>query len=161
MYKRQFYAIDHANNADDPSSSDSDDDSGLEEEEAGISSPSHDEEAPGSDGSDVDSDDDDGDGEPPESGSEEDEEWSAYRDRNLKVVQSIDSSHFLSKKPVEAATEAAAEAVDHTDRDEVEQPVGDGVVLRIGGVLKCRLCVKIICLSDETMRAHLQSKVCE
>lgn len=166
MFKRQFYAIDHADNdGDDPSSSDSsvnsgsDDDSGHEEDEDDASSPIHGEVAPGSD----DSDDEDGDGEPGES--ELDEEWDAYRDRNVKVVQSIDSSHFLSKKPAEAVTEAAKEGakegVDDSEEEEVEEErVGDGVVLRVGGILKCRYCVKIICLSDETMRGHLLSKVC-
>lgn len=157
MFKRQFYAVDHKDNGDDASSSDSDlnessdDDSEHEEDDA--SSPSDGEGAqPGSE----ESDDEDGDGEPPE-GESEDEEWAAYRDRNIKVVQSIDSKHFLSKKPVESATEGVEDA----EEDEVEELVGDGVVLRVGGVLKCRLCVKVVCLSDETMRAHLLSKVCE
>ncbi|KAG0627691.1 hypothetical protein M758_2G221000 [Ceratodon purpureus] len=189
MFKRQFYAIDHADHGgDEPSSSDSsvnsgsDDDSGHEEEEDDASSPSHGDAAPGSD----DSDDEDGDGEPGDS--ESDEEWDAYRDRNVKVVQSIDSSHFLSKKPAEALTDGAKKTAkkgekkdvkkvakksvkkdvedseeedseDEEDEEEVEEVrVGDGVVLRVGRILKCRYCVKTICLSDETMRAHLLSK---
>ncbi|KAG0588771.1 hypothetical protein KC19_2G267700 [Ceratodon purpureus] len=182
MFKRQFYAIDHADHGgDEPSSSDSsvnsgsDDDSGHEEEEDDASSPSHGDAAPGSD----DSDDEDGGGEPGDS--ESDEEWDAYRDRNVKVVQSIDSSHFLSKKPAEALTDGAkkiakkgekkdlkksakkdvedSEEEDSEEEEEVEEVlVGDGVVLRVGGILKCRYCVKTICLSDETMRAHLLSK---
>jgi hypothetical protein len=160
MFKRQFYAVDHADKGDGPSSSDSsvnsgsDDDSGHDEEDD-ASSPSRGDKAAGIE----DSDSEDGDGEPPESESG-DEEWDTYRDRDVKVVQSIDSSHFLSKKPSEAATKGV-ESVEDSEKEEVEgEPVGDGVVLRVGGVLKCRLCVKIICLSDETMRAHLLSKVC-
>lgn len=157
MFKRQFYAVDHADNGQDSSSDESDlgtsdDDSDEENEEVAQRSggSSDDEAAASEEGSDEDEDDDD---EMRDSESE-DEEWSAFRDRNIKVVQPIDSSYFLSKK----SAEASVDGKEHTKTENVEEPVGDGVVLRIRGVLKCRLCVKVLCLSDETMKAHLQSK---
>lgn len=157
MFKRQFYAVDHADNGDDPSSSDSsvntgsDDDSAHEQDDA-VSSPSQEAAAPGG------SEDSD-EGEPPESESE-DEEWSAFRDKNIKVVQPIDSNHFLTKKPTPKKPAGTTTTTTESDEESDETPsVGDGVVLRIGGVLKCRYCVKIICLNDETMKTHLLSKV--
>lgn len=151
MFKRQFYAVDHADN-DDASSSDSsvntgsDSDSAHEPEDENDEASSPNDVTPGSE----DSDSEEG-GEPGESESE-DEEWSTFRDRNVKVVQPIDSAQFLSKK---TKTEGADES------GEAEAPpesVGDRIVLRIKGVLKCRYCVKVICLSDESMKTHLLSK---
>lgn len=152
MFKRQFYAVDHADN-DDASSSDSSvntnsDDDSAHDQDDDASSPE--EATPGSNDFDSDSE---GGGEPPESESE-DEEWNTFRDRNVKVVQSIDSSHFLLKKPTTTET-----ADDESGEDEAAtESGGDRVVLRVGGVLKCRYCVKILCLSDESMKAHLLSK---
>ena len=99
-----------------------------------------------------DSDDDGGD----EYGAgEEDEEWSAFREsRGPPKVQPLDSSLFLLKQPVAAPVQG-----DEDEKKPVQGKVGDGMVLRVGGVLKCRLCVKTMCLTDETMKSHLLSKV--
>lgn len=55
-----------------------------------------------------------------------------------------------------------AEAVDDTEKERGLDNMEESVVLRTGknqGVLRCRLCPKTICLSENTMRAHLSSKV--
>lgn len=102
-----------------------------------------------------DSDDDDDDDDAYGAG-EEDEEWSAFREsRGPAKVQPLDSSLFLLKQPVAAPVRG-----DEDEKKPVQGKVGDGMVLRVGGVLKCRLCVKTMCLNDETMKLHLLSKVC-
>lgn len=50
-------------------------------------------------------------------------------------------------------------AVEETEKECVEESTGDSMVLQVGGVFKCRLCVKTMCLSEETMKAHLLSRV--
>lgn len=43
-----------------------------------------------------------------------------------------------------------------------KEPVPDDIqdcILKCKSVYKCRICPRIICLTEETMRAHLNSKV--
>ena len=38
-------------------------------------------------------------------------------------------------------------------------PADVGCILKCKSVFKCRLCPRIVCLTEETLKAHLQSKV--
>lgn len=99
-----------------------------------------------------------GEGEPEDSDDgeeEEDEEWSAFREsRGPPKVQPLDSSLFLLEQPVATPVEG-----DENEKEPAQEKVGDGMVLRVGGVFKCRLCVKKIFLTEESMKSHLLSKV--
>lgn len=44
------------------------------------------------------------------------------------------------------------------DKDEIPSDV-PGCVLKTKSVFKCKLCPRIVCLTEETLRAHLKSKV--
>lgn len=55
-----------------------------------------------------------------------------------------------------------AEAVEDDERERVLQKFEGTSVISVGGnnkVLKCRVCPRVICLSEESMEAHLGSKV--
>lgn len=46
---------------------------------------------------------------------------------------------------------------DSPEKDETSIDVA-GCVLKCKSVFKCRLCPRIVCLSEETIKAHLSSK---
>jgi len=160
MYKRQFYGVDHAdNNGDEASSTDSssldtDSDAASGDEEGDVAKSAYVSSSDADSGKGEPGDSDDDDDDDAYGAGEEDEEWSAFREsRGPAKVQPLDSSLFLLKQPVAAPVRGGED-----EKKPVQGKVGDGMVLRVGGVLKCRLCVKTMCLNDETMKLHLLSK---
>jgi hypothetical protein len=95
---------------------------------------------------------------------EEEEEEGASFGWHASEAVDIEDHGLKSKKKL--VSNQWAEAVEETEKERAEEKgLEETVVIRIGGgggrrgVYKCRLCPKILCLSEETMRAHLGSKV--
>ncbi len=90
---------------------------------------------------------------------EEEEEEGASFGWHASEAVDIEDHGLKSKKKL--VSNQWAEAVEETEKERAEEKV----VIHIGGgrgrrgVYKCRLCPKILCLSEETMQAHLGSKV--
>ncbi|CAK9236580.1 unnamed protein product [Sphagnum troendelagicum] len=146
MIKRQFYAIEHADNGDDASSSSSSSSSSSLNTSSDLSSAAEDEQD---------------DGAWPEE-EEEEEEGASFGWHASEAVDIEDHGLKSKKKPV---SNQWAEAVEETEKERAEEKgLEETVVIHIGGgrgrrgVYKCRLCPKILCLSEETMQAHLGSK---
>jgi hypothetical protein len=95
---------------------------------------------------------------------EEEEEEGASFGWHASEAVDIEDHGLKSKKKL--VSNQWAEAVEETEKERAEEKgLEETVVIHIGGgrgrrgVYKCRLCPKILCLSEETMQAHLGSKV--
>lgn len=173
MIKRQFYSIDHPNDncgASDNSSSSSEDDpepthelstDGKSEEEetaaAAVESPES--------------------GYQSENSSESDEEFDATEAwpgqltsddngesellpdsfKQKRSCDSIDRENITIAIAQENHSNQWAEAVEETEKDRALHNLDD-CVIKCKSVFKCKICPRIVCLSVDTMEAHLVSK---
>lgn len=69
-------------------------------------------------------------------------------DRQLSVVNQLHGKRGANETESETTAEKASIPAEFPD-----------CVLQIKSVFRCRICPRILCLNEETMRAHLNSKV--
>ncbi|CAM6106348.1 unnamed protein product [Calypogeia fissa] len=165
MFKRQFYALEHSNRGDSASSSSSssldtasDVEGGRDVEDDGAwpassheSDATSEEEVVEAEGatsahSDVVSSDDESDG-VAEGSDGEDGETSDIEPRESQRKRTLSNQW--------------AEAVDDDESERVLQKFEGSTVICVGEsnkVFKCRVCPKVVCLSEQSMEAHLASK---
>ncbi|KAF7822280.1 C2H2-type zinc finger protein [Senna tora] len=152
MIKRRFYKIDHADrgNASDSSSSSSDFEPEAEEteesEEHTIPEVNGDDES-GSTSS----------GYKSEDSSANDVDVNSSDDVETSNERKVPINHTneLLNKHDSEVSERKADIVDENESLPADVPTH---VLKCKSVFKCRICPRIICLTEDTLRAHLQSK---
>ncbi|KMZ73630.1 hypothetical protein ZOSMA_145G00200 [Zostera marina] len=141
MIKRQFYKQDHGDQSDASDSSDSDSDSLLEEEVEEEEERGIEEESDREDDVEDDNEDEEDD---------EDDKGSSDESPRFKQLGKSDFEKEESKHPKKFV-------VPYT-------PDGSSLggvyehVLKCKSVFKCRICPKVVCLSEEFLNAHLKSK---
>ncbi|KAL6007401.1 hypothetical protein ACLOJK_032898 [Asimina triloba] len=64
----------------------------------------------------------------------------------------------LVKRKIKTTEETLADATKASNARDSAQLQLDDCVLKCKSVFKCRLCPRIVCLSEETLKAHLNSK---
>jgi len=101
----------------------------------------------------------------PDGDSEEEEEEEEGASFGWHASEAVDIEDHGLKSKKKLVSNQWAEAVEETEKERAEEKgLEETVVIHIGGgggrrgVYKCRLCPKILCLSEETMQAHLGSK---
>jgi hypothetical protein len=102
----------------------------------------------------------------PDVDSEEEEEEEEGASFGWHASEAVDIEDHGLKSKKKLVSNQWAEAVEETEKERAEEKgLEETVVIHIGGgggrrgVYKCRLCPKILCLSEETTQAHLGSKV--
>lgn len=71
-------------------------------------------------------------------------------------VEKVSINQDLFSKPDSTVSERKSDIVGEKECLPEDMPIH---VLKCKSVFKCRICPRIICLTEETLKAHLQSKV--
>lgn len=162
MIKRQFYTLEHRSRDDEASSASS---SSSSEREAASSS--DDEEALSAADQEEDEEQQDGEASSPaipkfESSDDDKDkgEWGSHSLDNANDVEEISTKHHRKRKQESTKSNLSNQWADLVAETLNEKTVdfADECVITSKTVLKCRLCPKTICLTSETMQAHLVSK---
>eukprot|EP00257_Ricinus_communis_P020850 XP_015580192.1 uncharacterized protein LOC8265015 isoform X2 [Ricinus communis] len=144
MIKRRFYRQEHGDK-DEPSSSSSSssDDDNISEAEGGATEESDDH----AEVANV---------------NENDDESSGYESEDSSAEEiGVDSSGFTNEDGSDKEIHIGSQLSNKHDalgKKELEPASMEDFVLRFKSVYKCRLCPRIVCLTEETMKTHLNSK---
>lgn len=76
-------------------------------------------------------------------------------DLEIEEEQSVSQNHSIDKRNSAIVEE---QLIAKADKDEIPSDV-PGCVLKTKSVFKCKLCPRIVCLTEETLKTHLNSKV--
>lgn len=164
MIKRQFYSLEHrsrddqASSGSSSSSSESEAVSSSDDEEA-LSVAQEEEEFPAT-GPESESSDDEKNLVGDNNHSLAPDEWESQNFNKVNDINKISTKKHGNKKQDGTKTSWSNQWADLVDETLKEKTVdfADECVITCKTVLKCRLCPKTICLTSETMQAHLDSK---
>ncbi|XP_069149495.1 uncharacterized protein [Solanum lycopersicum] len=153
MIKRRFYKLEHGDR-DAPSQSSSSSDSEFEAEETEDEQEEEEEEEEEQDDSDVKEEDD---GVARLTGGNESSSGLPTSDEDVTTLKDtkFDGESYLSEKVVAESDLKQNNSI--PEEDEIPSDASD-YVLKCKSVYKCRLCPRIVCLTVQTLIAHLKSK---